>query len=206
MTTPLGETTGESWEGLLAGRSGITTVPAWKTEGAGRIPASIAGLVPSLDHARWLPSLKDVKRADRFIHLALAAAHQAWTDAGLPARLEGGESIRAGCISGVGFGGVTRLLEEHHTLIRRGPSKISAYSVPAVVSNMAPANVAIRYNLRGPNFAPASACASGAHGLGEAFMLVRSGRCDVVVAGAAEAPVTSLTVAAFSPPPPLPTS
>jgi 3-oxoacyl-[acyl-carrier-protein] synthase II len=195
MVTPLGETTEESWDGLRQGRCGIGAVPGWKDIG---VAATIAGLIPSFDHARWLPTLKDVRRGDRFIHLALAAAHQAWTDAGMPARLEGPRSARAGTIIGVGFGGIERLLCEKNTMDVRGPSRVSAYSIPAVVSNMAAANVAIRYGLRGPAFATSSACASGATGLGEAFMLVRSGRCDVVLAGGAEAPVTPLTAAAFA--------
>jgi 3-oxoacyl-[acyl-carrier-protein] synthase II len=198
MVTPLGETTEQSWDGLVSGKNGVVSISGWESPTTGKMPATIAGLVPAFDATKWVPSLKDVKRGDRFIQLAFAAAHQAWVDSGLPERLEDPEASRAGAIVGVGFGGIGRLLEEHHTMLRRGAARVSAYSVPAVVSNMAPGNIAIRYNLRGPNFAIASACASGAHAIGEAFMQVRSGRCDVVLAGGAEAPVTPLTIGGFA--------
>jgi 3-oxoacyl-[acyl-carrier-protein] synthase II len=154
---------------------------------------TIAGLVPTFSYDRWLPSRKDIKRSDRFIHLAFAAAHQAWTDSGLPSRLDDEQAERASSIIGVGFCGMARLLEEHRTLLLRGASRISAYSVPALVSNLA-----IRYNLQGPSLCVTSACASGAHSIGEAFMSIRSGRCDLALAGGAEATVTPLTLSGFA--------
>jgi 3-oxoacyl-[acyl-carrier-protein] synthase II len=196
MATPLGASTEESWRGLIEGRSGITTIGQLKECPYG-LPVTIAGVVPNLDPGRWFEDRKEVQRTDRFIHLATCATHQAWLDAGLPPRLESAESKRAGAIVGIGFGGIDRLSREHRTMIERGAAKVSAYSIPAVIANVAPGMAAIRYNLRGPNFAPSSACASGAHAIGEAFIAIREGRCDLCVAGGAEAPVNDLTVAAF---------
>jgi 3-oxoacyl-[acyl-carrier-protein] synthase II len=155
-------------------------------------------MVPAFDPAAWFDDRKEVQRTDRFIQLSACAAHQAWCAAGLPARLEHDDSLRAGAIVGVGFGGIERLLQEHRVLLDRRGGKVSAYSVPAIVANMAPGMMAIRYNLRGPNFTTTSACASGSHAIGEAFCAIRDGRCDLCVAGGAEAPVTELTVEGFA--------
>jgi 3-oxoacyl-[acyl-carrier-protein] synthase II len=197
MATPLGASTEESWRGLTEGRSGISTVAALRESTFGA-RVTIAGMVPGFDPAAWFEDRKDVQRTDRFIQLSACAAHQAWRDAGLPPRLDYADAVRAGAILGVGFGGIERLLQEHRALLERRAARASAYSVPAIIANMAPGMVAIRYNLRGPNFTTASACASGSHAVGEAFSAIRDGRCDLCVAGGAEAPVTELTVAGFA--------
>jgi 3-oxoacyl-[acyl-carrier-protein] synthase II len=196
MATPLGVSTEGSWRALIEGRSGITTVGHLKDVPYG-LRVTIAGLVPDFDPRAWFDDPKEVQRTDRFIQLATCATHQAWLDSGLPLRLENADARRAGAIMGIGFGGVERLTREYQGLVERGAVKVSAYSIPAVISNIAPGMAAIRYNLRGPNFALASACASGAHAIGEAFVAIREGRCDLCVAGGAEAPVNALTVAAF---------
>jgi 3-oxoacyl-[acyl-carrier-protein] synthase II len=198
LTSPLGETTEASWNNAVAGRSGIVAVPGWNAGAPGCPAARIAGLVPTFDYRRWLPDPKMKKRGDRFIHLAYAAAHQAWLDAGLPPRLEDAEAPRAATIVGIGFGGLTRVIEEHKILLNEGKDQVSAYSVVAAVSNMCPGYLAMRYNLRGPNMAPASACASGSHALGEALLQVQSGRCDLALAGGVEACINELSFAAFS--------
>lgn len=200
MTTPLGVTTDESWQGLIAGKSGIVSIEEWKTrEFAGhKLPVTIGGRVPNFDPEVWVEQKKDVKRMERFIQLAIAAAHQAWTASGLPAALDDGAGNRAGCIVGVGLGGLGGILDAYDSLMQKGPRRVSAFFIPMIVSNLAPGNLSIRYNLRGANWAPASACASGAHGIGEAFTHVRDGRADLMLCGGVESSLDPLAVAGFA--------
>ena len=200
MTTPLGVTTEQSWTGLINGQSGIRTVPSWVTDefGGHKLPVTIAGLVPNFDPDEWLEHKKDVKRMDRFIQLAQAAAKQAWDDSGLPARLSDEDGDNAGCIIGVGLGGLGGIIDCHESLVTKGPRRVSAFFIPMIVANLAPGNLSIRFNLRGANWAPASACTSGAHGIGEGFMHIRDGRADVMLCGGAEACCEPLSVAGFA--------
>jgi 3-oxoacyl-[acyl-carrier-protein] synthase II len=201
MTTPLGVTTDQSWSGLVNGKSGIRVVEDWKTQeyaNGSKLPVSIAGIVPDFDPEQWVEQKKDVKRMERFILLAQAAAKQAWGMSGLPAKLSDEEGDMAGCIVGVGLGGLGGIIESYNSLTQKGPRRVSAFFIPAIVSNLAPGNLSIRYNLRGANWAPASACTSGAHGIGEAFMHIRDGRADVMLCGGAEACCEPLAVAGFA--------
>ncbi len=200
MTTPLGVTTEASWQGLIAGRSGIVTIEEWKTlDFAGhKLPVTIGGRVPGFDPEAWVEQKKDVRRMERFIQLTFAAAHQAWTSSGMPAKLSDAEGDRAGCIVGVGLGGLGGILNAYDALCEKGPRRVSAFFIPMIVANLAPGNLSIRYNLRGANWAPASACASGSHGIGEAFMHVREGRAEVMLCGGAESALDPLAVAGFA--------
>lgn len=200
MTTPLGVTTEASWSGLIAGKSGIKTVENWKTDefGGAKLPVTIAGTIPEFDPEPWIENKKDVKRMERFILLAQAAAKQAWDMSGLPARLDDEAGNRAGCLVGVGLGGLGGIISAYESLVNKGPRRVSAFFIPMIVSNLAPGNLSIRYNLRGANWAPASACTSGAHGIGEAFMHIKEGRADVMLCGGAEACCEPLAVAGFA--------
>ncbi len=200
MTTPLGVTTEQSWTGLVNGKSGIRTVEEWKTlEFAGaKLPVTIAGLVPQFDPEAWTEHKKDAKRMERFILLAQAAAKQCWDSAGLPPKLSDEEGDMAGCIVGVGLGGLGGIIDSYTSLMTKGPRRVSAFFIPAIVANLAPGNISIRFNLRGANWAPASACTSGAHGIGEGFMHVRDGRADLMLCGGAEACCEPLAVAGFA--------
>jgi 3-oxoacyl-[acyl-carrier-protein] synthase II len=201
MTTPLGVTTDASWQGLVNGKSGIRVIEAWKTQefaAGAKLPVTIAGVVPDFDPEQWVEQKKDIKRMERFILLAQAAAKQAWDVSGLPAKLSDEEGDMAGCLVGVGLGGLGGIIESYKSLVEKGPRRVSAFFIPAIVSNLAPGNLSIRYNLRGANWAPASACTSGAHGIGEAFMHIRDGRADVMLCGGAEACCEPLAVAGFA--------
>jgi 3-oxoacyl-[acyl-carrier-protein] synthase II len=161
MTTPLGVTTDASWQGLVNGKSGIRVIEAWKTQefAAGtKLPVTIAGVVPDFEPEQWVEQKKDIKRMERFILLAQAAAKQAWDVSGLPAKLSDEEGDMAGCLVGVGLGGLGGIIESYKSLVEKGPRRVSAFFIPAIVSNLAPGNLSIRYNLRGANWAPASAC------------------------------------------------
>ncbi len=200
MTTPLGVTTDESWQGLVAGKSGIVSIEEWKTLdfGGHKLPVTIGGRVPNFDPEAWVEQKKDVKRMDRFIQLAFAASHQAWTAAGLPPQLDDAQGNRAGCIVGVGLGGLGGILAAYDNLREKGPRRVSAFFIPMIVSNLAPGNLSIRYNLRGANWAPASACASGSHGIGEAFMHILHGRADLMLTGGVESALDPLAIAGFA--------
>jgi 3-oxoacyl-[acyl-carrier-protein] synthase II len=201
MTTPLGVTTDASWQGLVNGKSGIRVIEAWKTQefaAGAKLPVTIAGVVPDFDPEQWVEQKKDIKRMERFILLAQAAAKQAWDLSGLPAKLSDEEGDMAGCLVGVGLGGLGGIIESYKSLVEKGPRRVSAFFIPAIVSNLAPGNLSIRYNLRGANWAPASACTSGAHGIGEAFMHIRDGRADVMLCGGAEACCEPLAIAGFA--------
>ncbi len=200
MTTPVGVTTEESWTNLINGKSGIRTVEEWKTaEFAGaKLPVTIAGLVPDFDATQWVEHKKDVNRMERFILLAQAASKQAWDSAGLPPKLSDEEGDRAGCIVGVGLGGLGGIIESYNSLMTKGPRRVSAFFIPAIVANLAPGNLSIRFNLRGANWAPASACTSGAHGIGEGFMHIVTDRADIMLCGGAEACCEPLSVAGFA--------
>jgi 3-oxoacyl-[acyl-carrier-protein] synthase II len=200
MTTPLGVTTDESWQGLIAGKSGIRTIQRWVDEefAGHKLPVSIGGEVPNFDPEPWLEHKKDVKRMDRFILLSMCAGHQAWKQAGLPDRLDDVTGNRAGSIVGVGLGGLGNILAAYDNFKEKGPRRVSAFFIPMIIANLAPGQMAIRYNLRNANWAPASACSSGNHGIGEAFMHIRDGRADLMLCGGAESALEPLAVAGFA--------
>ena len=200
MTTPLGVTTEQSWQGLTEGKSGVRTIQRFvDAEYAGtKLSVTIGGEVPDFDPEPWLEHKKDVKRMDRFILLSMCAAHQAWAMSGLPPQLSNEAGNRAGCIVGVGLGGLTNILAAYDNLREKGPRRVSAFFIPMIISNLAPGNLAIRYNLRNANWAPASACSSGNHGIGEAFMHIRDNRADLMVTGGAESALEPLAIAGFA--------
>ena len=200
MTTPLGATTEASWDGLVNGRSGIRSVEEWKTAefGGHRLPVTIAGMVPDFDPKAWVEHPRDAKRMDRFILLASAAAQQAWVSSGLPSKLSDEEGDRAGCIIGVGLGGLGGILEAYDQLVQKGPRRVSPFFIPSTIANLAPGQLSIRYNLRAASWAPASACTSGAHGIGEAFMHILTDRADIMLCGGAESCSEPVAVAGFA--------
>jgi 3-oxoacyl-[acyl-carrier-protein] synthase II len=192
LVTPLGTGTETTWQGLVAGRSGIRRLTRFD---ASCIPVEIAGEVPDFEPERWLDR-KEIRRTDRFVQYALAAAEMAVTHAGLATPLAAPE--RTGVIVGVGMGGITSLEDAYDAFARREFRRVSPFFIPRIIPNMAAGHVAMRFGARGPNYATTSACASGAHALGEAMRLVRDGVQDVMIAGGAEAPVTLLGVGGFA--------
>jgi 3-oxoacyl-[acyl-carrier-protein] synthase II len=193
MMTPLGLDASSSWDGLVRGRSGIDRITAFD---ASAFDAKIAGEVKGFNPDDFVPK-KEQKKMDRFIQLALAASKMALQDAGLdpvPAAL--GE--RFATVIGVGMGGLPVIEAQHEILRTRGPSRISPFFIPAVISNMASGQVSMAFGLKGVNFCVTSACASGAHAIGEAVDFIRQGRCDVALAGGAEAVVTPMAIGGFA--------
>ena len=163
---------------------------------ASTFPTRIAGEVSDFDAmASKFVDAKELRRNDRFIHFALAAAQLAIEDAGLDPTKEDGD--RVGVVIGSGMGGIATIEETIVTLRERGLRKVSPFFVPSVVINLAGGQVSLRYGFRGPSFAPVSACATGNHALGDAMLMIERGMCDVVIAGGAEATITPLGLAGF---------
>ena len=191
LISPLGLDVATNWDGLTAGRSGIATITHFDpTAYDCRIAGEIKGFSPDPYVAK-----KEQKKMDRFIHLAMAASNMAWVDANL--ELSEDDKARVGTIIGVGMGGLPVIEKQYDLLKERGPGRVSPFFIPAVITNLASGQVSIQYGLKGPNYCVSSACASGAHAIGEAADFIRTGRCDVMLAGGSEAVVTPMAIAGF---------
>src|SRR5207245_3540948 len=182
LVTPLGCGLEENWGKLVAGRSGVGPITRFNAAG---LPARVAGEVRDFEPARYIER-KDLKKMDIFIQYALAAAQMAVDDAGLPAPVPAPE--RTGVIVGVGMGGIASLEDAYLLFAAGNLRRVSPFFIPKLIPNMASGHIALRIGARGPNYATTSACASGAHAIGECAVLIRDGRQDVMLAGAAEAP------------------
>ncbi len=191
LLTPFGRGDGKTFDALVAGRSAIG--PITRFDAAGQ-RSRIAAEVQDLEAGDDLQPL-DLRTYDRFQLMAVLAALDAVRDAALPAD---GLGERAAVIIGSGIGGIETIERNHEALAQRGPRRVSPYFIPSVIPNLGASLVAMRVGARGVCISPASACASGAHAIGEAMWAIRAGRVDVAVAGGAEAAVTPLGVAGFS--------
>ena len=193
MLTALGNDVPSTWEGMVAGRSGIATIASFDPS---RLQARIAGEVKNFDASGVLDK-KDMRRTDRYIQFGLVATRQAMDQAGLPARLEGDEAERTGVILGTGLGGVGTLVEGISTNATRGPDRISPFLIPMGIPNVGAGQVAITFGMTGPNFTTVSACATGGHAIGEAFETIRRNDADTMIAGGSEAGVYEPLVGGF---------
>jgi 3-oxoacyl-[acyl-carrier-protein] synthase II len=191
LVCPVGIGVEESWKALVEGRSGIAPVTHFD---ASTFPTRIAGEVKGFEPERFMDR-KDARRNDRFIQLALAAADMAVKDAGLDFDRE--DPTRIGAIVGSGMGGLAEIEDTHKTLLERGVRKVSPFFIPAIIINLAPGQIALRWGLKGPNFSPVSACATGNHSIGDAMMYIERGMADVMFAGGTEATITPLGLAGF---------
>ena len=191
LVTPVGTGTSESWRALLAGESGVGPISLFDCS-AFRV--RIAGEVKGWEPTRFIEK-KKLKEMDRFTEFAMGAAARAFTDAQL--ELTERERERAGCFVGVGLGGLFTLEKTKETLMAKGPTKVSPYSIPGIIANLAAGQVSIAHGLKGPSYCTTSACSSGAHAIGEAAEWIRRGRCDVMVAGGAEATITPVGISGF---------
>ena len=191
VVTPVGKDVPTFWDSLIAGKSGISRVESFDTTD---YPCKIAGEVRDIDFSSVVEP-KEVNRTDRNILFALYAAKQAILDSGLDLTKE--DLTRFGAIIGSGIGGLKTLETEHAKLLNRGPGRVSPFLVPMMISDMGAGRVSIEYGLKGPNFSVVSACASGGHSLGEAFLGIKAGMMDIAIAGGCEAGVTPLSFAGF---------
>ncbi len=189
--SPLGLSVGDLWEGLVSGTSGLGPITSFDTSG---FDSRIAGEVKDFDPAAFMTP-KSAKRMDRFCQLGVAAAVQAVQDAGLDMDRE--DPSRVGVYVGSGVGGLSTIQEQHRILLERGPGRISPFLVPMMIIDLLPGQIAMLLGCKGPNLSVVTACASGNHSLGEAMWAIRNGQADVMIAGGAEASITSLGVAGF---------
>lgn len=181
------------WDSLRSGRSGISMIEHFDTTD---YPTKFAGYIKDFDASEVIDR-KEARRMSRFQQFAMVAADEAMREAGLE-EIDDELAPRAGVIVGSGIGGLGTMEEQTALLLERGPSRISPFLVPMMIVDLAAGHISIRYGLRGINYAPVSACATGNHALGEAFEVIRRGDADVVVAGGFDAGVSALGVAGFS--------
>ena len=189
--TPLGLSVDETWQGLLAGRSGIDHISRFDTS---ELRTTFAGEVRNFDPQNYMDR-KEARRMDPYIQYALAATKEAIADSKLDLTVE--EPNRIGVIVGSGVGGLQTTLENQALINEKGLRKISPFMVPNMLVDSASGRIAIEYNLHGLNHAVVSACASGTSACGEAFEALRRGDADAMVAGGAEAAITPLIMAGF---------
>ncbi len=203
IVSPLGTGVARNWSRLLAGESGVRVIDEFETAD---ISSRIAGLVPktadenpqdgSFNVSLYVP-VKEQKKMDRFITFAMGAAHEAVEDSGWKPQDEDG-LCRTGVIIGSGIGGIGSLYESSVTLKEKGPRRLSPFSVPEMLINLASGHVSIRYGFKGPNHSVVTACATGTHAIGDAARLIMFGDADVMIAGGAESAVNRLGVSCFA--------
>ena len=193
--TPLGNDVASYWDGLVAGRSGIDRLASFDP---GNVPSQVGGEIKDFDAETYMDR-KDVRRHDRYVHYAWAASAQALADAGLPSPYtDDAEAERAGAIVATGIGGVTSLVRDAQAALTEGYNRVGPFSILNMIPDTAAGHVAIAANLRGPNYATVSACASSNHAIGEAAGIIRRGDAEVMLAGGSEAAICEMVVAAFS--------
>ena len=188
----VGNTTEEVWAGLRAGKSGVAPITLFD---ASQHACKIAAEVKNFDPLQFIEK-KEIKKMGRFIHFALAAASEAMTASGLQVTPENCEQI--GVYIGSGIGGFDVIEREHTALMEGGPRRISPFFIPAAIVNLAAGQVSIKYGVKGPNMASATACTTSAHAIGDSFKIIQRGDADAMIAGGAEAAITPMGIGGFA--------
>ena len=194
--SPVGNTVGDAWANLLAGKSGIDLITKFD---ASNFSCKIAGEVKGFNVEQYM-SAKDARTMDSFIHYGIAAAEQAVRDAGLPTGEALSEDLatRIACVIGSGIGGLPLIENTHAELAARGPRRVTPFFVPASIINMVAGHVSMRFGFKGPNLSIVTACTTGLHCIGEGGRMIEYGDADIVVAGGTEATVSPLGVGGFA--------
>ena len=192
VVSPIGNTLDAFWENLIAGACGIESINSFD---ASAFDTQIAAEVKDFDPTPAFPSPKEIRRTDRFSQFGVHAAWQALQDSGLDLNKANRDDI--GVFIGSGIGGLQTTIEQHRILLERGPGRLSPFMIPMLISNMASGLVSMYYNLRGPNFATCSACATANHALGEAWRTIKMGDAAVMLAGGAEATIVPIGIGGF---------
>lgn len=193
LVTPLGLDVASSWAALLAGKSGAGPITHFD---AADYPVRFACEVKGFDAGDYMDR-KEARRTDRFAQFAIAASAQAMRQAGLEDKATT-DPERMGVIIGSGIGGMDTFEEQTQKLLERGPSRVSPFFVPMFISDIAAGLVSIRYGAKGPNYCTVSACASGAHAVGNAMQAIRYGEAEVMICGGTEAAVSRMAIAGFA--------
>jgi 3-oxoacyl-[acyl-carrier-protein] synthase II len=190
--TSLGCKVDELWTRILRGESGVGLIQRLNVE---NYRVRIGGEIRDWSVEGYIEE-KDVKRFDRFVQFAYVAGVDAVADSGID--FSRGDPWRNGVVMGSGIGGLETIEIQHERLLSKGPSKVSAFTIPKLIGNAASAQLAIQYGLRGPNQVVVTACASATNAIGDAYKLIRDGDCDVLITGGSEAALTNIGVSAFA--------
>lgn len=202
MVTPLGVGVDRNWSAITASQSGIRKIEEWD---ASQMSSQVAGMVPKTTEVNptdgafnvdLFVEKKEQKKIDQFICFGMAAAQEAIADSGWKPETEE-DQYRTGVMIGSGIGGLGTMYESSITLHEKGPRRLSPFSIPAMLINLASGHVSIKYGFKGPNHSAVTACATGTHAIGDSARIIALGDADVMVAGGAEAAVTPLGVAGF---------
>jgi len=192
LLSSVGVGTEESWQAVLAGRSGISTITAFD---ASQFSSRIAGEVRDFQPEKYIER-KELKKMGRFIQFAIAATDFAMAMSGLKIPPE--EAERVGVYIGSGIGGFEVIEREHRNLLEKGPGRISPFFIPATIVNLASGYVSIRIGAKGPNSATATACTTGCHAIGDSYKIIERGDADVMICGGSEAPICPMGVGGFT--------
>ena len=190
---PLGNSVESSWQALVNSKSGIKTIDTFNTEG---YPCKIAATVDDSFIDENIVSARDLRKIDRFIALGLIAADEAMKDSGFVS--DESSSLNSGVMVGSGIGGLDTIYKNSSILDNQGIRKISPFFIPSALINLLSGHISIRYNLKGPNSSPVTACATGTHAIGDSFTLIKNGKADLMVCGGAEAAICPIGIAGFS--------
>jgi 3-oxoacyl-[acyl-carrier-protein] synthase II len=193
VLTPIGNDLDTFWQNLQNGVSGIDRIKAFDTTA---YDCQIAGELKDFDPKNYFNNPKDVRRTDRYTHLAMAAAKMAMRDSGVD--MEKVDPHRFGAIVSSGIGGLKTLEDQYTILLNRGPSRVSAFTIPMLISNMASGLISMEFGLQGPNFCIVTACATSNNAIGESWRIIKFGDADIFLAGGAEASVIPIGLAGFS--------
>jgi len=201
VISPIGNSVDEFWNNCTHGVSGVGPITHFD---ASRVESKIAAEVKHFDPSRWIEK-KEARKMALFSQYAVAAAAQAWDDAGLPERLDAQQPLaaeyidpdRVAVVVGNGIGGLEVFTDSHAKMLQDGPDRIPPMTIPLMIANESAANIAMRIGAHGPSFTQVTACASGTDALGQALDLIRAGRADIVIAGGTEAAITEFAVGAF---------
>jgi len=197
LISALGTGTEKNWKDMLAGKSGIGPITRFPTDG---LDARIAGEVKDFSPEQFMEK-KEARRMDLFTQYAIAASEMAMRESGLPVGTDkpnGYAPEKVGVIVGSGIGGIGSLEEQHKKALEKGFDRVSPFFIIQMIINMAPGLISMRYNARGPNWSPVSACSTSAHAIGEGWKSIRLGETDAVIAGGAEAAITPLAIGGFA--------
>lgn len=192
IISPIGSDPNTFWDNLVEGKSGISAVESFDVS---QYPCRIAGEIKDFDPARYMEK-KEAKRVDRFTQFGVAAALEAWKDAGLD-RLELNKE-EIGVLVGSGIGGIQTIEEQLKVLAEKGPRRVSPFLVPALIANMASGYISIMLGLKGPNSTVVTACATSTHAIGDAWHIIKRGDAEIMLAGGAEAAISHLAFSGFS--------
>jgi 3-oxoacyl-[acyl-carrier-protein] synthase II len=190
--TPVGVGVAETWQNIVAGKSGIGRITRFDPSA---FACQVAGEVKGFEVTEYLPA-KDARRMDRFVHFGLVAGMEALKDSGLVVTEQNAERIGV-CISS-GIGGLPMIEDTHSDFLAGGPRKISPFFIPGTIINMISGNLSIMYGLKGPNFSVVTACTTGTHSIGESARIIEYGDADVMIAGGSESTISPLAIGGFS--------